>query len=256
MAGKSKEIYDYIFGIYSINGTPLIDTKEKKEKARKLIRRRYSQEFGKKDWNSLTGYEKLKFTCIDIKEKMLDYINHSYADKMENKINRLVSESMLEAEALAEEYNYYLREAFDSYKASDPDDVKEVGYRKFCETVKALSNDIELPSKDEWFSSPCRAYAWINWSRDQRMEQYYEQDYEQDSQTIPVTDSEVDHIIIKMLLKERENKIPNNRAIDTEAIKECLSVQKNSTRGDEWDDISAEEVNASMRLKKLDFYLD
>lgn len=264
MAGKEKAIYRYIFGIYSLNENPLINTKAKKEKARKMITRRYLKNFGEKDWQDLLEYEKLQFSCITIKEKMLDYIDPSFENKIEDKINRLLSEYMHEAETTIRKLNTYNEIAFKRFCPEDADDcVKEEAYKEFVETLNEFHPKIEPPSKESWFLHRYRIYDCVMNYRDEIMSEILNKSNEE---MFPpeqnVTKAEVDHVIVRMLFKERNAKIKEERGIDLEAIEESLYIIKNyQIFFNEWDMIYPSEEAKSYftckkRLENLDFYLD
>lgn len=281
MAGKEKEMYSYIFNIYSDKGNYLINTKSKKEKARRMIKRHYFKEFRERDWNTLSDYEKLRFACINIKKQMLIYVEPSFENKIESKIERLITNAMIKAESTIRKQNLYTDQAFKVFCTPDADDAaKKRGYSQFCETLKNLSPDIEPLPKDKWFSSPIRVYDWIMSERDQRLSKSFEMKETSQNTFVDekVTRSEIDHILIQILLKERKNKVPENRDIDEKAIEQCLYVVKNhytNSYQEEFDPILIEVDNSLpmseekqkkiisqnkqfqaclIQLEKLDFY--
>lgn len=251
MAGKEKEMYSYIFNIYSDKGNYLINTKSKKEKARRMIKRHYFKEFGERDWNTLSDYEKLRFACINIKKQMLIYVEPSFENKIESKIERLVTNAMIKAESTIRKQNLYTDQAFMVFcTPDDDDDAKERGYNLFCETLKNLSPDIEPLPKDKWFSSPIRVYDWIMSERSQRLSKSIEMEESSQNTLVDekVTREDIDHILIQILLKERKNKRLEDRDIDITAIEKCLYVVKNHYQ-EEFDPILI-EVDDSLPMSE------
>ena len=251
MAGKEKEMYSYIFNIYSDKGNYLINTKSKKEKARRMIKRHYFKEFRERDWNTLSDYEKLRFACINIKKQMLIYVEPSFENKIESKIERLITNAMIEAESAIRTQNLYTDQAFKVFcTPDDDDDAKERGYNLFCETLKNLSPDIEPLPKDKWFSSPIRVYDWIMSERSQRLSKSIEMEESSQNTLVDekVTRNEIDHILIQILLKERKNKRLEDRDIDITAIEKCLYVVKNHYQ-EEFDPILI-EVDDSLPMSE------
>lgn len=227
----STSVHKEVFKLYEIAQEKAYTTearkkvKYKKEKVRKTVNRALNDAFNGKEWNELTDLEQKRFLCIIIKEKILKlYVDKSKHNRIRQKIDAYADKAFIEAATVLHRYNKQastLNEYF--YSETYNEDEKKKAYNEFCYELQKYNAKIPVPSYDEWvhdnekalndLSRPLTIY---NYARDYYNDSYHDTD--ENEQDYFASQQEIDHIIIKTLLKELSIKI------DVKKIKKCLEA--------------------------------
>ncbi len=220
---NKKAIYDDIFSLYEIQN---IDEVQKRY-VRKLIRRELSKLYPQKDWEDLTDMEKLQFSHIQIKEKIINRfceLPEPEEKILRKKIDYAVSSSLLsvrrEAENIIELRDVLKKE---HYINGDSEENHRMQYEHFKRDIKKylsnIPNPLPIPSYEKWLED--------NEEYPRKIGDYYRDysnNYVEEGKTVYeriVPQSEIDHYILRAVIKVLEEI---GYRIDTETIKNKLAI--------------------------------
>ena len=200
---RKKEEYRVIFNTYELNNET-----NKKHKLRKYIRENLKREFPEKEWSELSTLEKDRFVYITIRENMTKDMDESKRNRIIRKIDGMLNKTLFHADTELEKHNAKVSKAFEIYYNDfDTDDEKKKAYEWFCRDLKAYNEAIPIPNFDEWVEENKLALKKSNPSHSKRIFDYY-MDFENEqykkfhSEYRPATQSQIDSVILKIILKK------------------------------------------------------
>jgi len=227
---KKETVYCVAFEIYEV----MQAEKSKQDKMRKYIRENLNKRFPDKTWFDLSALEKNHFILIEIKDKFIsDYIDISKQKRINAKIDKLISESMLQADMEIKEYNEKISNVYKSYyNEVDSDEDKKGAYEQFCNDLANINELVPIPTYEQWIhaneshnaikKTPHRDFgiydylmSYINENHPHANLDYYN----------PVSQAQVDHVLLQTIVSIL--KVENNIKIDIPLIKECLEFTNN-----------------------------
>lgn len=232
---KRKELYEKAFKIYELNNK----TDNQEHTIRNYIKKKLKKVYNK-EWDKLTQLEQERFLYVIIRQDMLDrYVPEGNHKKINKKIDKYLSDSLLIEKKLIEEFNQTNDDIRTNYDLSNQtDEAKKERYNHFCNSLNKKSPNTTPPSFNEWCKNPISAYSYLN-------SMYSEERTSQSSYN--VSESEVDHVIIKTLVKALRDK--QNIDIDVDLIKECLQYKNDFCTFDPFDPIQT-EVDPNINMPK------
>ena len=251
----SKNIYDELFDFYHINrARPNI------RNIRSTIRERLKKQYPGKTWDELDDYQRYEFKVHTMRDYLLKHTG--YAKKVEKQLEE-AQKGELEAFRIVNEHNEQFRTQFiEYYKESDTEEEQKKAYKEFCNNVRQLFPKETIPSFEAWKNHPITLYSIQQSSLDEALKEYQSKNYSKPLRTIPIKQSEIDHIIIECILKFLEEKY--KVTVDVSAIEDCLKAQKYKENSldlpigllSEQRNVNLESANiikSLERLKNLDF---
>ena len=204
--------YDTIFDIYELKNIQ----KEDRDRIRQNIRRKwksYLKDLGKEntDWNDLEKTEQDRFIYYEISDMMkAEHIEKSVLKRIDSKIQKAMSDSLLEAERNIEAENDRVINVWKRYwKEGDPLWRIKKGYEQFCKDMTNYNNRIPLPTFEEFKRAPLRIYDYV---QDYIYSPHIEENY--------VDFSMVNDVLMRIVLQVLEEKL--NLKIDRTLIEEAL----------------------------------
>ena len=246
---KKETVYAYVFKLYELEYKPKGD----KEKIRSFIKRQLDKHV--EIWYEYTELEKVEFAYIKIRDKMLkNYVDVSKHKRIINKLDTFLNETYMIAAPELKAHNSIIGAIFENHiNALDTDSEKKENYDQLCNAIKKYNPDIPVPTYDEWnetrdrilLNPPphcLRAYDYIS--------SYQDEQLELNDKTIYPTQSEIDHVIIQILLKNYQEQ--NNVTVDVPLIKECLTFIKNFDFHADGNDELLTEYDPELAISKED----
>ncbi|MFR7475489.1 hypothetical protein [Frisingicoccus sp.] len=203
--------YDTIFDIYELKNK----NKEDRDRIRQNIRRKwksYLKELGKgnTDWNGLEKTEQDRFIYYEIRDILIrEHTENNTKKRIDSKIQKAMSDSLLEAERLIEAENDRVINVWKRYwKEGDPLWKIKRGYEQFCKDMTDYNNRIPLPTFEEFQIAPLRIYDYV-------------QDLIHSSDDGKYVDiSMVNDVLIRIILQVLEEKL--NLKIDRALVQKAL----------------------------------
>lgn len=213
---KKETVYDVAFEVYELTKADV----NTKHTIRKYIRENLKKTFQGKEWTELSELEKDRFIFIIIRDKMINnYMDKAKRYRLNRKIDKILNERLIRADIEIEKYNDMMSKIYDVYyKESDTDIEKMEAYKQFCNDLSDVNKFISIPTYDEWVIGAKRIYDYV-------MDFTSQTHMESNSEYRPATQSQIDHVIIKMILKIISDKL--NMCVNISKIDECLSFLNN-----------------------------
>lgn len=223
---KEETMYDVIFPVYELDR----DSKQAKEKYRKLLRGRFEDKFPGKGWDDISQEEKDVFVFVDIREDMFEHyvkditVQKRVSGRIDEKLRTIFDQRK------SVEHNRRIDIMFrtDYYKPEDSDTPKRKAYAKFCKDLSGINGYVPIPEYDEWVQwnersikgrgTPLRIYDCIK--------DYYDSlNAEHSGIKNAVSQPEIDHVVLEILKERIEKKL--GFEINIPKIRECLTFIKN-----------------------------
>lgn len=245
---KKETVHDVVFKLYELKHAPEND----KHEIRRINRNALDGDI--KKWDKLSKLDKIELIFFRIRSDVLEYVDASKRKRIENKlVNELEKTYMIAAPEL-KAHNSVISAIFENHiNALDTDSEKKENYDQLCNAIKKYNPDIPVPTYDEWndtrdrilLNPPphcLRAYDYIS--------SYQDEQLELNDKTIYPTQSEIDHVIIQILLKNYQEQ--NNVTVDVPLIKECLTFIKNFDFHADGNDELLTEYDPELAISKED----
>lgn len=223
---KNETMYDVIFPVYELDK----DSKQEKEKYRKLLRGRFEKKFPRKGWDNISQAEKDVFVFVDIREDMFNYyvtdpaIQKRVLQRIDEKLKTMFSQTM----SVKHNRRVDIEFRTDYYKPKDSDTPKRKAYAEFCKDLSNVNRHVPIPEYNEWVQWNERAIKGSGTPltiHDCVMSFYDSLDSEYARVKNAVSQSEIDHVVLEILKGKFEKEL--GFEINIPKIKECLTYIKN-----------------------------
>lgn len=247
---KIGTVHTFLFDLYEFT----LESKETKEKLRKIINRSLEKEYrncnnasecykcpqkkvckARPTWNQLSALEQRRFAYITIKDTLFKYVSSYKKNKINDKIQKEVRRTFFEIDKELDRQNKKNATTVSPYFSDNATDIeKRQAYKQFCEDYKILERGKEPPKYENW----------IEQNKSHHLRPYdYIMDVDQiDEEYIPINDT-----IINTIVKILKNEF--NIEIDLKRITDCLTFLHNYELGDEFGELLV-EYDESLPLSK------
>lgn len=144
-----NSIHTAVFDTYELTKV----SKQDKETMRKHINKAFEEFFPNENWLDLSKLDKHRFIYIILREFIFKYVDQSKHQRINQKINKFLNTSLLEADIAMNEYNSKIAKSHKIYyKESDSDNEKQNAYAQFSKDLSNINDLVPIPSYEDWIT--------------------------------------------------------------------------------------------------------